>query len=171
MADDLTRRGQGTRMPAERMRDPFSSFRDEMDRLFETFLGGAGLPALTAGRGLASTGAPMMIPSMDVRETEKEVIIEADLPGIDEKDISLTMQNGVLTLRGEKKAETKEERENYHMMERSYGSFQRSVRLPDTIDEDNVDARFEKGVLKITLPKRPEAVKQQKKIEIKGAAA
>ena len=77
------------------------------------------------------------------------------------------LQDGVLTMRGEKKSERKDERENYHLVERSYGSFQRSIRLPETIDEDKVEARFDKGVLTVTLPKRPEMVKAEKKIAIK----
>ncbi len=85
------------------------------------------------------------------------------------KTCNLSIHDGVLSLRGEKKSERTNERENYHVMERSYGSFQRSIRLPETIDEDKVEARFDKGVLTVTLPKRPEMVKTQKKIEIKGA--
>ena len=87
-----------------------------------------------------------------MKENEKEIVVKADLPGLDEKDINLTIHNGVLSLRGEKKSEHTDERDNYHMMERSYGSFQRSIRLPDTIDEDKVEARFDKGVLTVTLP-------------------
>ena len=77
------------------------------------------------------------------------------------------MQNGVLTIQGEKRLEYNEEKENYHVMERRYGSFQRSLRVPDTVDEGKVEARFDKGVLKVTLPKRPEAGGAQHKIEIK----
>jgi HSP20 family protein len=137
-----------------------------MDRLFDSFLGG--VPSLTGfGRGFPE--AQVMTPTLDVKENEKEITVKADLPGMDEKDINLTIHNGVLSLRGEKKSEHTDERENYHVMERSYGSFQRSIRLPDTIDEDKAEARFDKGVLTITLPKRPETVSAQKKIEIKGA--
>jgi HSP20 family protein len=137
-----------------------------MDRLFDSFLGG--VPSLTSLRQ-GFSGAQVMTPTLDVKENEKEIVVKADLPGMDEKDINLTIHNGVLSLRGEKKSEHTDERENYHVMERSYGSFQRSIRLPDTIDEDKAEARFDKGVLTITLPKRPETVSAQKKIEIKGA--
>jgi HSP20 family protein len=109
----------------------------------------------------------MLVPRMDVKETDKEIIIEAELPGLEEKDVSLTLQNGILTVQGEKKIEYDEEKENYHMMERSYGSFQRSLRLPDTVDEDKVEARFENGILRVTLPKRSEAGGAQRKIDIK----
>ena len=165
MADDVTSKGQGGRLPS-RYQDPFQSFRSEMDRLFDSFLGGA--PSLTSLRQ-GFPGAQVMTPTLDVKENEKEIVVKADLPGMDEKDINLTVHNGVLSLRGEKKSEHTDERENYHVMERSYGSFQRSIRLPDTIDEDKAEARFDKGVLTITLPKRPETVSAQKKIEIKGA--
>ena len=104
---------------------------------------------------------------MDVTETDKEIVVEAELPGIDEKDVSLALQDGVLTIRGEKKHERDEEKENYRMMERRYGSFQRSVQLPDTVDEDKIEATFNNGVLRVSLPKRPEAIGKQRKIPIK----
>ena len=164
MADDVTSKGQSGRVPT-RYQDPFQSFRTEMDRLFDSFLGG--VPSLTGFRqGFTEA---QMTPTLDVKENEKEIIVKADLPGMDEKDINLTIHNGVLSLRGEKKSEHTDQRENYHVMERSYGSFQRSIRLPETINEDKAEARFDKGVLTITLPKRPEMVGTQKKIEIKGA--
>ncbi len=164
MADDGTSKGQGSRLPS-RYQDPFQSFRTEMDRLFDSFLGG--VPSLRSSRHGFSEA--QMTPTLDVKENEKEIVVKADLPGMDEKDINLTIHNGVLSLRGEKKSEHADERDNYHVMERSYGSFQRSIRLPETIDEDKAEARFDKGVLTVTLPKRPETVGAQKKIEIKGA--
>ena len=145
--------------------DPFSALRAEVDSLFDSFMGG--LPAFSdmfgtsGGRGFALTQ------HLDVRETDKEIVVEAELPGIDEKDISLDLKHGVLTIRGEKKHEHDEEKENYRMMERRYGSFQRSVRLPDTVDEDKVEASFNNGVLKVSLPKRPEAIGKQRTIPIK----
>lgn len=166
MADELSRRGHSG-VPGPRMRDPFQSFREEMDRLFETFMGGA--PALAGAMRSPSGLGSMVTPTIDVKESDAEIVVNADLPGIDEKDIALTLQNGVLTIRGEKKAEHRQEQENYHIMERSYGSFQRSIRLPEGIDEDNVEASFEKGVLTVKLAKRPELIKSQKKIEIKSA--
>ena len=84
-------------------------------------------------------------PHVDVKETDKEIVVEAELPGMDEKDISLALQDGVLTIRGEKNHEYDEEKENYRVMERRYGSFQRSLRLPDAVDEDKVEASFGKG--------------------------
>ena len=104
------------------------------------------------------------MPSIDVRETDTDLVVEAELPGMDEKDVSVTLSNGVLTLNGEKKSEREEKKD--HLMERSYGSFQRSFRLGDTIDPDKVTAAFDKGALKVTLAKRPEAVKTKKPIPI-----
>jgi HSP20 family protein len=165
MADDVTGKGQGGRLPS-RYYDPFQSFRAEMDRLFDSFL--TGIPALSTFRqGLPAEEG--FTPAWDVKETEKELVVKADLPGMDEKNVQVTIGNGVLTLRGEKESERKEEHGNYHTMERSYGSFQRSIRLPETIDEDKAGARFDKGVLTVTLPKRPETVKAHKKIEIKSS--
>lgn len=162
MAKDIEKQ---SRQVAPRYSDPFGTLRSEMDRLFDTFMGG--LPTFpsmfgpSGGRGVAVT------PNLDVKETDQEIVVEAELPGLDEKDVSLTMQNGVLTIQGEKKLEFDEEKENYHVMERRYGSFQRSLRVPDTVDEGKVEARFDNGVLKVTLPKRPEAGGAQRKIDIK----
>ena len=149
--------------PSQRYRDPFAEMRAEMDRVFDAFL----------GRGFGRFNAPSriewseeLVPSIDVRETDTDLIVEAELPGMDEKDVSVTLSNGVLTLKGEKKSEREEKEEDYHLVERGYGSFQRSFRLADTIDPDKVTAAFDKGVLKITLGKRPEAVKTEKRIPI-----
>jgi HSP20 family protein len=148
-----------------RYSDPFSALRAEMDSLFDNFMGG--LPAFSGMFGTSQGRSFALAPHMDVRETDKEIVVEAELPGIDDKDISLSLQDGVLTIRGEKKHEHDEENENYRMTERRYGSFQRSLRLPDTVDEDKVEANFDKGVLKVKLAKRPEAIGKQRTIPIK----
>jgi len=169
MADDVTGKGLGGRLPS-RISEHFQTLRSEMDRLFDNFL--TGMPPLTpsfTGFHQAFPAAQGLTPAWDVKETEKEFVVTADLPGIDEKDIELTIRDGVLRLRGEKKSEKTSVGSNYHVMERSHGSFHRSIRLPASIDEDKIAARFDRGVLTITVPKRPEAVKEQKKIEIKGA--
>lgn len=147
----------------QRYFDPFSAMRAEMDRVFDSFL----------GRGFGRFPAPakvqdgdILMPSIDVRETETEFVVEAELPGMDEKDVSVTLNNGILTLKGEKKSEREEKKDDYHLMERSYGSFQRSFQVSDTVDGEKVRAAFEKGVLKVTLPKRPEAMKAEKRIPI-----
>jgi HSP20 family protein len=106
------------------------------------------------------------IPDVDVHENDKEIVFEADLPGIDEKNVAITLRDGILSLKGEKKSERDERKDTYHLMERSYGSFERSFQLPDTIDEDRIKADFSKGVLRVVVPKRPEAVKTPKTISI-----
>lgn len=155
-----------TQAGVSRQGDVFSAMREEMDRMFERFEHGwPRLPSLIA-RGL---GREVMLPEVDVREDDKQVMIEVDLPGVDENDVSVTMANGVMTIKGEKKSEREEKEENYYLAERSYGKFERSLKLPETIDENQIEAKFEKGVLTVTAQKKPEAVKAEKKIEIKKA--
>ena len=147
--------------------NPFSALKAEVDSLFDSFIGGlpafSGMFGSSGGRGFALT------PHMDVTETDNEIVVEAELPGIDEKEVSLSLQDGVLTIRGEKKHERDEEKENYRMMERRYGSFQRSFAVPDGVDTDKIEAHFKNGVLTITLPKTVQAQKNEKKIAIQKA--
>jgi HSP20 family protein len=145
-----------------RAHDIFSAMRDEMDRVFGRFeRGWPGLPSLFRREG------GFNVPDLDLRETTNALVVEAELPGVDEKDVSVTLANGLLTIKGEKKQEKEEKGENYYVSERSFGSFERSIRLPDTIDENKVEAKFNKGVLRVTAVKKPEAVKEERKIEIK----
>jgi HSP20 family protein len=144
-----------------RPRDIFSAMRDEMDRVFERFE-----PGWPRWPTLLRREAAIAAPELDVRENTTSIVIDAELPGVDEKDVSVTLANGVLTIKGEKKQEKEEKGENYYLSERSFGSFERSIRLPDTIEESKVDAKFEKGVLKVTAAKKPEAVKTERRIEI-----
>jgi HSP20 family protein len=147
-----------------RSRDVFSAMRDEMDRVFERFeYGWPRLPTLFRREGA------MTVPELDIRESANAVVVEAELPGVDEKDVTVSLANGVLTIKGEKTHEKEEKGENYHVTERSFGSFERAIRLPDSIDEGKVEAKFEKGVLKVTAAKKPEAVKVERKIEINRA--
>lgn len=146
-----------------RYRDPFAEMRAEMDRVFDSFLGRGffGPPILS------HPAAPAILtPDIDVRENDKEIVFEAELPGIDENDITVTLRNGILSLKGEKKSEREDKKDTYHLVERSYGEFERSFRLPDTIDENQVKASFEKGVLRVVVPKRPEATTTEKTIPI-----
>jgi HSP20 family protein len=148
-----------------RRRDIFGAMRDEMDRMFERFE--HGFPRWPT---LIRHGDGVLVPGLDVRENATTITIAAELPGVEEKDVSVTLANGVLTIKGEKKQDKEEREENFYLSERSYGSFERSLRLPETIDEAKVDAKFDKGVLKITAAKKPEAVKAERKIEIKKAS-
>lgn len=161
MAQEIKKSETGA--PARQHAEPFGALRSEMDRVLDSFLGrGFGRLADLPRFGLG-TGAT---PSIDVRESPTAIVVEAELPGLDEKDVSLTLNNGVLTMKGEKKSEREEKKDDYHVMERSYGSFQRSLDFGDAIDADKVKAAFEKGVLEVTLPKRPEAVQSEKSIPI-----
>lgn len=146
--------------------DPFESMRREMDRVLDNFLGRRWMdtPTLLSSR----LGTEMVSPSIDVRESPTEISIEAELPGMAEEDVDISLSDGVLTIKGEKKSEREEKEDDYHLTERSYGRFQRSFRMPNTVDEDQVQAKLENGVLHLTLPKRPEAVKAEKKIPIGG---
>jgi HSP20 family protein len=146
-----------------RPRDIFSAVRDEMDRVFGRFERDWPLPSLFGREGRSA----MMVPELDVRENTNAITIEAELPGVEEKDVTVTLANGILIIKGEKKQEKEEKSESYHLTERSFGSFQRSLRLPDTVDDTKVEAHFDKGVLKVTAGKKPEAVKAERRIEIK----
>jgi HSP20 family protein len=138
--------------------NPFTSLQREIDRLFEDFT--SGWPTLRH--------VPDLTPRMDVTETDKEIEITAELPGLEEKDVQVNLADNVLTIKGEKKAEKEEKDKNYRVVERSYGSFSRTLELPDGVDPSAVKATIAKGVLKVTVPKPAPA--QAKKIEVKTAA-
>lgn len=139
---------------------PFLSLQREIDRLFDDF--SRGFPTL-GGSDVAK-----LMPSMDVTETDKEIEISTELPGLEEKDVQINVADNLLTIRGEKKAEKEEKDKNYRLVERSYGSFERTLELPDGVDADAIKATIAKGVLKVTVPKPAPA--QAKKIEVKPAA-
>lgn len=132
------------------------------------FGGGVGrFPArLFESEMLPRTGDGQLTPRIDVSETDQAFEVLAELPGMEEKDVELLLQDHVLTIRGEKKFEKEEKRKNYHMIERQYGSFQRSFELPDIVDETKIAAKFDKGVLCVTLPKSAKAKESSRKIAI-----
>jgi HSP20 family protein len=139
--------------------EPFASLRRDMERLFEDFSRDLGWgPPATAGTAVA--------PRIDVSETDSEIKIEAEMPGVEEKDVEVVLSNGRLTIKGEKKQEKEEKKKDYHFVERSYGSFARSIGLPFEADPSKVQARFDKGVLTVTVPKPPEVKAKEKKIPI-----
>ena len=163
MANPIVSKDKG--QPAARPHDVFSAMRSEMDRVFDRFnQGWPGLPQLFGG----SEGVAMM-PSLDIKDTGRELVIEAELPGVDEKDVTLTVRDGLLTIKGEKRQSKEEKDESRYVMERSYGSFMRSVQLPPTVDESKLQAQFDKGVLRISAEKKPDAEKAEKRIEIRKA--
>lgn len=151
---------------------PFDRLRSEIDRLFDDFGMGpwrspfrrAVFNAEPFWRGEMSWGK---VPAVDIAETAKGYEITAELPGIDEKNVEVKYADGTLTIKGEKKDEKEEKKENYYLSERNFGSFQRSFRVPDGVDAGKVEASFKNGVLTVTLPKTPDAQKKEKRIEIK----
>jgi HSP20 family protein len=145
--------------------DPFRdvvTLRERMNRMFEDVFSGRA----EEGKELTtSTWAP----SVDIFETEKELVLTAEIPGIDEKDVEIKIEDNTLSLKGERKFEKETKEENYHRIERSYGSFYRAFTLPNSIDPDRIQATHENGVLKITMPKRDEL--QPRKVKILKAGA
>jgi HSP20 family protein len=106
-------------------------------------------------------------PSVDIAETEQEIVVSADLPGLNKEDIRVNVQNNALTFSGERKQETKSEGSNYHRLERSYGFFSRSFTLPATVKADGIQAAYKDGVLRLTLPKVEEAKPRQIAVDVK----
>ncbi|MEF3365312.1 Hsp20/alpha crystallin family protein [Methylocystis sp. 9N] len=143
---------------------PLESFRRQFDRFFDDFPSRRSLLDLHPLERL--TSAFPASPPVDFVEKDGEYEISAELPGLDEKSVDVKLSNGVLTISGEKKEEKEEKKEGYYFSERRYGSFRRAFRVPEGVDADKIAATFEKGVLKITLPKTAEAKQQEKKIEI-----
>ena len=135
--------------------------REEMNRLFDDFFTGWPWPERRKGL-LEGEWAP----SIDVAETDEEVVVTAELPGIKQDDVDITIIDDVLMLKGEKKEEKEVKEKNYHRIERSYGSFQRSVRLPTGVQADKAKAKYKDGVLQVTIPKVEEAKPKQIKINV-----
>lgn len=142
--------------------NPFVALQQSINRVFEDFWRRFEEPG--AGFGAISLSSPRT----DVAETDKEIEVTMELPGLDEKDIELTVTGDMLTVKGEKKQERKEEQKGWHLSERAYGSFYRSIPLPPGIETDKATAEFKKGVLTVRLPKSEQAQRQRKRIEVKG---
>lgn len=150
------------RVPAPREeQQPIDLWRQEMDRWFDRWFGGPGMaPFEGQWEGF--------MPRVDVTETENEVNISAELPGIDPQNVDVSVAHNVLTISGEKREEREEKEQNYHRTERSYGSFHRSIELPTEVDADRAAASFKNGLLTVTIPKTEQA-RERKKINIKTA--
>ena len=146
--------------------EPFKSLHQEIDRVFDSFT--ESMPWAAKKNG--GNGFGRMAPQVNLSESEKAVEVTVELPGVDEKDIDVTVTDDILTIKGEKKAEKEEKDKDYHMIERSYGAFQRSLSLPCEVKADKVDAKLTNGVLEITLPKSPQAKAKSHKVKIKSAA-
>src|SRR5215470_17323971 len=140
--------------------DPFrdlSLLQDRMNRLFDD-----------AGRGWRAdepAATTTWSPAVDIYETENEIMVQAELPGVDRKDIVLNLDNNVLTLKGDRRFEKETKQENYHRIERSYGSFSRAFSIPAIVDEEKIRADYKDGILKIALPKKEQVKPKQIRIE------
>lgn len=149
--------GRGSKLSAPQGLEPFVTLQNEIDRLFEDF-----------GRGFSwDRSRNELVPNTDVTETDKEIEITAELPGLQEKDVQVNFADNILTIKGEKKSEKEEKDKNYRLVERSYGYFSRSIQLPAGTNADAIKASISNGVLKVTVPKPAPA--QVKKVEVKNA--
>src|ERR1700749_3091445 len=143
--------------------DPFRDLvqlQDRVNRLFQESATGRGEEAFTNGS---------FVPPVDIFEDEHNIVLKLEVPGVDQKDLDIRIENNTITLRGERKFEKETKEENYHRVERRYGSFQRSFGLPQTVNPEAVSADYENGVLKVTLGKRAEAKPKQIKVNVGSA--
>jgi HSP20 family protein len=154
--------GKLERRRPERERGLSRRWRSPFTRFFEDFLSDmeSEFPEVTGW-----TGRGRFTPALDVEETEDNITVSAEVPGMDKNDIEITVTNGVLTLRGEKREETEEGEGQYHRVERRYGRFERAIPLPDYADQENIDATYHNGVLTLDIPKTEKA--KPKQIEVK----
>jgi HSP20 family protein len=146
---------------AERL--PFRALQQEVDKLFNDFT--SDLPMIGRWNGNGKLAI-----QVDVAETEKTLEVTAELPGVSEKEIDVSLADDVLTIKAEKKSDREEKTKDYHLVERSYGTFERSMRLPFKADPAKIEAKFDKGVLKLVVQKPTEAQTKTQKIEVKAAA-
>lgn len=163
---DLVRRKGNREEPERSERSPVLAFQRDINRLFDDFFRdfdtAPGWPL--AGRQAGHAFSP----AVNVAESEKEVTVTAELPGMDEKDVTVELHDDVLSIRGEKKTEHEEKDKEWHRLEYSYGSFHRVIPLPASVESQKAKAKFAKGVLTVALPKRPEDTRRRKTIAITG---
>lgn len=159
------RRWEGDAGPLEGFRREMEALHREMERVFDDFWRGAGRSSVLSD--VWAHGAVM--PRIDEAEDDKAYHVSIELPGMDQEDIEVTLSEGMLTIKGEKKQEEEEKGKDFYRKERHFGSFRRSVPVPGEVDESKIRASFKKGVLKIDLPKSEEAKKKVKHISVKAA--
>ena len=147
--------------PAERYPDPFRSMREEMNRMMSAF----SMPQMSWWSGSTEGALALRV---DIAETDNEIEVTAELPGVPEKDVDVTLEDDMLRIRAEKKSEAEKGEKNWRVVERSYGAFERAIRVPAGIDPEKVNAQFENGVLTVTLPKPPSAKQSARKIDVKA---
>ena len=134
---------------------PIQDLKREMDRIWQEFFGKSYAPEQME-----------WVPAVDVSETDDAVIVKVDLPGVKPEDMEISLSDNVLVIKGEKKREETDKKENFYKMERFYGTFMRAIQLPCEVQDDKVEAHYKDGVLKIVLPKKPEEVKRVIKIQV-----
>ena len=135
----------------------FERMRREMDRLWDSFF--ERRPTKIEEQG-------EFLPALDLAETDNELVVKCEVPGLEPKDIVISLSDGMLTIKGEKKQEREEKEADYHLVERSYGAFTRSIQLPKEVQGDKINASYKNGILKVTLPKSEEAKKKEIKIKV-----
>ena len=143
--------------------DPFrevAALQNRVNSLFRDF-----------SEGESSMTTTNFIPAVDIYEDEKKVVLKLEVPGIQEKDLDVSVENNTLTVKGERKFETEEKEENFHRIERRYGSFFRAFTLPTSVETENIDAKYENGVLRLELKKKPEAQPKQIKVNVNKSLA
>jgi HSP20 family protein len=163
-SNELQRRSSGAFGPL----GVLQSLSDEMDDLFARF--GLGRRLLPARRltEFASSATPLWTPQIEVFERGDQMVVRADLPGLKKEDVQINVEDDVLTLQGERKDEREEKRDGYFHSERSYGSFYRSIPLPEGVDAEQVKANFKDGVLEVTMPSPPRRETRRRQVEIEG---
>lgn len=146
---------------------PMRQFHEDVDRIFDDFFRSFGLSPRLRGMGFPSaTHSNDFIPSLDIAANEKEYTISVEVPGVEEKDLSLDLSEGALRIRGEKKVEKEDKKTNFHRVERSFGSFERTVCLPDDVEEEGIAAAYANGVLTIRLPRKAQPKEETRKIPV-----
>lgn len=143
---------------------PLSRLHSDIDKLFEKFF--QGVPFSPFGKEDGGLGGSLILPHVDIGEGKKDYTIRVEIPGVDEKDIDLTIADGTLLIRGEKRYEKEDQDKQYHRVERSYGAFQRMISLPEDADESKVEAKFKNGLLTVTIPKNPDVKPSGRRIAI-----
>lgn len=152
---------RGSELDVRRDTDPILRLQREMNRMFETFFDNP------FGAMRSMEGFEGFAPNIDVYETDREIRMDVELPGMDEKDIDISLRNNILTISGKRENEETEKDKSYYRHERSFGSFRRSIQLPEEVDDQRIEASYSKGILKVVLPKHEQSVTTRRKIEIK----
>ncbi|HTK81562.1 MAG TPA: Hsp20/alpha crystallin family protein [Bacteroidota bacterium] len=143
--------------PVHNLASEFTTMQREIDRMFDRFRGGV----------VDEDGGTVWMPAVDIIERQNDYLVKLEVPGVDKKDVKITVQDDILTVRGEKKQGSEQKDENYHRVERSYGTFQRSFTLPTSVKSEAIEASYDNGVLSLTLPKAEESKPKQIEVKVK----